>query len=494
MLQILLAFLAISIISTAGYGLVEQLSLQQIMSDQRENARRLDVAADAIQARLVSMPGLDGVYAPAPYTTASGWSYMPSGLGGINATVDGIQFQYCPYAPSAGASNDFVRNADGTSYGIQVRSGVVVSSDFGVLPDGIAAYRPVAFIVAAQRGTTSPPKCSAIRERNGRPFVDGGLVKIVSTPVNVSSGVGTIAASTSDLYVKDGGSGSGRLNDPASLDDALLQWARFRPAQMTIHLVGDASASASAWGSFAPQLAASAGRLTIDGGGFSISAPAGQVSTSGVLSLISVSVAGPTFVVGEGKVMNTRGDVSLQPGLGGSGLFVMSGGRLNIASGTLLVGGAAEGGVEVSGDVVISEGTVAAAGRPWSLGIGQGGRLWASGATIGNTGGRNTQAGLVVSGTTSVVSDASSRVVASSAGSCWQSTSASDVTFSPSTNSDGQGSTSAVFADEPDPGLAVADPSDPGYTAAVAAYQAYRRRVDERQRARQTNHSSFQCI
>lgn len=488
MLQILLAFLAISIISTAGYGLVEQLSLQQIMSDQRENIRRLDVAAESIQARLVTMPGVDGVFAPAASTLGSGWSYMPAGLGGINTTVDGVQFQYCPYTPTIGNPNQEIRYADGTTYGIQVKSGVVVGADFGALPPGLSAYRPVAFVIAANKGVSAPPKCSDVRERNGRPFVPGGLVKVVSTPVNVSSGVGTIAASTSDIYVSSEGNGSGRQNDPASLDDALLQWARFKPAQMTIHLVGNVTASAAAWSAFAPELAASSGRLTIDGANFSINAPAGQVPTSGVLSLLNVGISGPTFVVGEGKVINTRGNVILQPGLGGSGLFVLTGGRLNVSNGTLRVAGNAENGVEASGDVVIATGAIAADTKTWSLGIGQGGRLWSTNSTIGDPSARNSQAGLVVSGTTSIVSDASSFVAAASSGNCWISSLANDATFSAATNANGQGSSSAVYANPADPGLS--DPSDP---VQVAAYQAYRRQVDQLQHARQTNHSNFTC-
>lgn len=489
MLQILLAFLAISIISTAGYGLVEQLSLQQIMTDQRENIRRLDVAADAIQARLVTMPGVEGVFAPAPVTTSSGWSYMPAGLGGINTNVDGVQFQYCPYAPANGTSNAQVRYADGTTYGIQVKSGVVVSSDFGALPAGMSAYRPVAFIIAANKGVPSPPKCSDIRERVGRPYVQGGLVKVISSPVNTSSSVGTIASSTSDLYVSDSGNGSGRQNDPASLDDALLQWAEFKPAQMTIHLTGNATATASVWSRFALAMAASSGRLTIDGAGFSISAPTGQVEVSGVLSLLNVGVSGPTFIVTEGRTMNTRGDVLLQPGLGESGLYVMTGGRLNVTGGALVIGGSAENGVEASGDVVMSAAAIAGNGKTWSLGIGRGGRLWSTNSRIGNTAARNTQSGLVVSGTTSIVSDAGSSVVAASSGNCWISTSANDATYSSATNANGQGSSSAVYPNPVDPGLA--DPSDP---AQVAAYQAYRAAVDARLRARQTNNSNFTCL
>lgn len=492
MLQILLAFLAISIVSVTGYGLIEQLSLQQIMVDQRENMRRLDVAADAVQGRLVTMPGVEGVFAPAPLNQSTGWSYMPAGLGGINATVDGTPFVYCPVAPVAGNNNVQVKSPGGSSYGVEVKSGVVVGSDYGnvagsAFKAGLTAYRPVAFIIAASRGSQTPPSCTDIGERNGRPFVSGGLVKIVSRPAG-AVGPGTIAASSSDIYVATGSNGSGRLNDPASIEDALLQWSNLRPSAMTIHLVGDvAVGNVDVWNRFASTLGASASRLAIDGAGHSITAPGGQIRSSGVLSMSSLGLNGPTLVVDSGDVLNIQGDVVLQPSTAGSGLYVQQGGRLNVANGTLRIGGAAQNGVEASGDVVVNAGAIASgSGTQWSLGLAGGSRLWSTGSVIGDASSRNGQAAIVVSGTSSVTSDAASRVVASSGNVCWSTLNADDATFSQSSN--GAGARSSVNPDPANPGLS--DPEDP---ALVEQYQAYRRTVDANQHARQTNHSNFIC-
>lgn len=492
MLQILLAFLAISIVSVTGYGLIEQLSLQQIMVDQRENMRRLDVAADAIQGKLVTMPGVDGVFAPAPLNQSSGWSYMPAGLGGINSTVDGTPFVYCPVAPVAGVNTDTVKSPGGETYGIQVKSGVVVASDFGNVAStpfnaGLSAYRPVAFIIAAARGSSSPPNCSGISERNGRPFVAGGLVKIVSRPAG-AAGAGTIAASSSDIYVGGSSTGSGRLNDPASIDDALLQWANLRPVSMTIHLVSDVTVSdVNAWQRFASTLGASASRLSIDGAGHSIAAPGGQIRTSSVLTLASVGLVGPTIVVDSGDLLNVQGDVSLLPSVVGSGLYVQQGGRLNVSGGVLRLGGAATNGVEASGDVVVTSGGIASGGATqWSVGLAGGSRLWSVASTIGDTSDRSGLGGIAVSGTSSVTSDTSSVIAASRGNVCWATLDATDATFSQSLN--GGGARSSVIPDPVNPGL-----SDPNNPQMVDAYQQYRRDVDARQHARQTNHSNFLC-
>ena len=499
MLQILLAFLAISIISVSGYGLVEQLGLQQVMVDQRENMRRLDVAADAIQARLVSMPGREGVFAPAPLELSSGWSSMPAGLGGINATVDGVPFLYCPVSPVDGTGAGRVSSPDGSSYGVDIQGGVVVASHLTAgdasgqqqLDAVVGSYRPVAFIVAAGRSRSTPPSCGAIRTRNGRPFVVGGLVKIVANPLNpgLAGGVGTIAASTSDIYVSPDGGGSGRQGDPASLDDALSHWVKFRPAEMAIHLTGDVSVrNAGVWNSFVVAMGASSGRLTIDGAGHSVSAPPTQVSTPGTLTLSSVSLVGPTLVVSEGDQLSTVGDVGLVPGGAGSTLYVQPGARLNVGNGTLRMSGASNGGVESAGEVVVTGGSIVGVGKAWSIALTNGGRLSSVRATIGDASQRNSVAGLMVAGASSVTTDNASSVVAAASGQCWSSFSETDVTFRYSDN--GPGSSSAVGVDPGSPPLAGSPPTD----AEVQAYQEYRRQVDGRQRARQTNHSSFRCI
>lgn len=488
MLQILLAFLAISIVSVTGYSLVEQLSLQQIMVDQRENARRLDVAADAIAGNLVAVPGLDGVFAPAPSNPPSSWSQLPSSVGGINSTIAGVPFLYCPVGSASGAmaANGTVNFSGTSNYDIEVKAGVVVRSNLTFDAD-LVDFKPVAFIIAAGRDQAAPPSCDDIELRSGRPFVSGGLVKVVSRPSG-ALGEGSLATSTTDFYVSAAGGGSGRAGAPTSLNDALAHWAKFRPSAMTIHLTENVTASDPAWSLFVAQLSSSPSRLTIEGSGFSLSAPSGDVQSPATLSLSNISVVGPRFIVNQGDEVNVQGTVSLAPSTGGSGMLVEQGGRLNVANGALLIGGSATNGVESAGDVILTSAAIAAgSGRDWSLGLSGGGRLWAKAGIIGSTSARTNTGGLAVAGAWSVTSDSASQVAAGTNGSCWQALSANDATFAHSLN--GVGAVSSVTSDPANPGLA--DPSDP---AQVEAYQQYRREVDERQRARQTNHSNFICV
>ena len=56
MLQLLLTILAVSIASVMGYTLITQLELQNAMQDARENQRRLNVAAEALEKSANSTP------------------------------------------------------------------------------------------------------------------------------------------------------------------------------------------------------------------------------------------------------------------------------------------------------------------------------------------------------------------------------------------------------------------------------------------------------
>jgi hypothetical protein len=301
-----------------------------------------------------------------------------------------------------------------------------------------------------------------------------------------------VSASASEIYVAPDGDGDGRqAGNAASIDDALRQWVNGKPAVMTIHFVGGAGAAitvrdAGLWNAFAASLRASSSRLVIDGGNATLVAPVSQVGVPATMSLSAVGIVGPTLVVEQGDEMNIEGNVVLQPGGGGSGLFVRQGGRLNVNGGTLRIAGSAENGVEAAGDVTITNGAVAGPGN-WSMALANGGRLQATGSTIGDASARNAQSGLVVAGTWSVTSDANSRVAAATSGSCWAAADGSDPTFAYSSN--GPGQSSAVKAPPANPGQA--DLTNP---AEMAEYDAYRNEVNLRQRALQTNHSNFTCI
>ena len=78
MLQIVLAIIGLSVVSAIGFITIEQFSIMNRMQEQRENTRRLDIAAEGLQGTLGRLPGIDTLVAPAPGTgDGISWSVMP---------------------------------------------------------------------------------------------------------------------------------------------------------------------------------------------------------------------------------------------------------------------------------------------------------------------------------------------------------------------------------------------------------------------------------
>ena len=69
MLQIIFAIIGLTTAASIGFVIIQQIATQTIIQDQRENSRRLDVAAVALEGALGRLPGVDAVLAPAPGST-----------------------------------------------------------------------------------------------------------------------------------------------------------------------------------------------------------------------------------------------------------------------------------------------------------------------------------------------------------------------------------------------------------------------------------------
>lgn len=332
MLQIILAFLAISIVSVTGYSLMEQISLQQIMLDQRENGRRLDVAAEALQASIVSMGASGtGSFAPAP-SFSGGMSQMPASVGGINRSINNVPFRYCPVVVTPSGAAVLQGETSGSSvalktgsYDLQVNgSGLVTGASLSI-PAEIAAFRPVAFIISAGRDG-APSFCDEISiAQNGRARVPSGLVRIVSQP-SVADVAGAAGQSISNLYVSNGATGSGRSpNDPASIQSAMRYWSSGRPSSLTIHVADAVSASGSDWDMFNAALAGNGGSLAIIGeaSGASISGgPASPLVAPGNLSLQNIGLPNVSIRLGAQSSLSLSGSIAL-----GQNAIFSSGGR-----------------------------------------------------------------------------------------------------------------------------------------------------------------------
>lgn len=347
MLQILLAVIGLTLVSTLGLITISNFVLQSKLQDQRENIRRLDIAAVSIQNAVGRVPGVDTLLAPAPVLSPSGWATLPVGVAGLNATVSGVPFLYCPVAPNlTSAEKEALLGPDGSRpnfervempggfYGIRrvgnfvIEDNLVASSGGAGLVNAINTFQPIAFIVSAATNGTTPVSCEQITVSNGKPAINGGIVRAVSAPVassgnNVSSSVG--------FWVAPGGTGDGSQASPANINTALDHFARYSPSQMTINVVGTNVVSAAAWNRFSFSSTTSGSTLRIIGVSDNPTlnlevTDAWNIPASTVIQ--GINIVGPTVVVGPGDTLLNSFNVSYITTTGtGSSVNVLPGGK-----------------------------------------------------------------------------------------------------------------------------------------------------------------------
>lgn len=492
MLQLLLVVLAVSIAGVMAYNMVTMASLQTAMQEQRENMRRLDVAAQGVQGALGRLPGVDALLAPAPYLGGA-YAQLPESIGGARATVAGKPFLYCPVsmtgfsslaAPTVPVS---VTLPDGSTYGVATKAGFVVESNLSVESGIFSTLRPAAFIVAAGRNATRPPSCADVRLVNGSAVVDGGTVRVVSMPQGVASlAAGTDA--TADLFVSAAGApaGNGRsAGSPVSFDQALQHWMRYKPASMTFHIVDSVTADATIWNDFAASLSGYSGKVRFLGvsGRPSIAAPSTILPVNGDLYLRGVSLVGPRLVVATGGELNLSGSVLFAPGGGGNeAVNVQPGGRVEIANADVTMSGTGSlfdsaGSVRINTSQILSRDGAA----NWFAIVRNGGLLAVNSSSLGDAAGRPAL-GAILSSNAGGITSSGSTLVGAANGNCWQSD-GSDPAFAYSNNGFGQYSAVRSEADYPAPPA----------TASADDQATYQNQVVARARARQVNGSNFLC-
>ncbi|MEE4212485.1 MAG: hypothetical protein V2I43_24840, partial [Parvularcula sp.] len=353
MLQIILAVIGLTIVGALGLVTIQQFAIQSRMQDQRENIRRLDIAAESIQGSLGRLPGVDAMLAPIPGTSGDvAYSVIPSGLGGVNATVSGIPFLYCPVAPALSAAEldgilgpvasrpaaVQVSMLDG-NYNIQTSQNFVVTDDLAY-DSALDAFNPVAFIVAAGTLGDAPVDCSSIQVVNGRAVVNGGIVRVVTAPTDPATAASG-ASVAAEFWVQEGGTGIGTQNSPSSVNAALEHFVRYRPTSMTIHLVGNNPVAANTLSRFLAASADSGANFRLVG--HSDGTLGGIFNLSGAINwdipsntvLENVTVRGASIEVSPGDSLFTVGRVDLLTFSGSPiSVYVRQGGRLAVSNST----------------------------------------------------------------------------------------------------------------------------------------------------------------
>lgn len=496
MLQLLLTILAITMASVMGYTLITQLELQNAAQDMRENSRRLDVASDALTARLGRLPNIDNLLAPAPNTTF-GWATLPQSVSGVNSTVGGIRFLYCPIGYS-GADDSMPGNGSLTvtmgpsaSYATRVRGGYVTNSNLAV-DSSLTGQRPVAILVAAGRRGSTPPRCDQVRMVNGRPVVEGGLARVISDHRDGNAAIGAGESMGVEFFVTNGGSGNGLSpSSPTSLDAALRHYVSYRPSSMSITVAGPVSVAGDTWASFVTASRESELRLRLYGVALSGGGTA-SITTTGSspwylpadTSIQSVSIANARLVVGDGDRLRISGNVEIAPGSASNAVEVLEGGDMKLSQAAVSITGNVDrlifnlGSVSIESSSLVNNGSVSTL-----VELGQDSSLSMSSANVGSNGARPGIAAIVDQGARNIIG-ASSFLAASGSNTCWSPLTADDVGLKWSANAAGQSSQVVSESNYVAPG--------PGAT--LEQIEQYDRELGERRRARLINSSIYQCV
>jgi hypothetical protein len=391
MLNVILGILMMSLVSASGIILYEQVALTAVVADQRENARRLDVVADAVSVRLGAPAGANQAVLYAPVDVGQDGApvldTVPAGVPGVHATVSGVPFRYCPYAPIAGDS--------------VASGGYLVSGQQSPLPG-----RPAALVIAAgmhAKSVADVPACSAVTFQNGRYAVGGGLVRAVSAVKGMAIAQLTDGSSF-EMWAAPGAAGDGSDSaHPTSLVSAMAIWKGKLPKSMVIHVPGGASFADDGLDAAFSEASQPAGtvrgsKLSIVSDGTTVIAANATFDPQGSLALVGVSM--PQTVVRAGShnavsFQNARvAGVDVEAGSSAAfngGVSVLGGGLVVAGDATVL--GALEVGVSdpnavpdvvqvpAGGRVILSNATVTLRGG--RSGIALAGDLAGRGAVVG---------------------------------------------------------------------------------------------------------------
>lgn len=504
MLQIVLAVIGMSVVGLVGFVTLEQFSMQQRMQDQRENIRRLDLAAEGLQQALGRLPGVDTLVAPAAASSADvSWSVLPASIGALNRTTRGVPFLYCPVSSLSGSelaslqsSSDDVVSLPNGDYSVKESGGFVVSSSLAIDNDVRNIMKPLAFIVSAGTVGDSPPSCSTITlSSNGKAVVSGGIVRVVSMPVQTgAAGVGM--GTSAEFWVSPTGSGNGRsVSSPSSINAALEHFSKFAPDNMTVHFQGTVKVSPDVWNRFRNASRSSGSKLRLIGEGSAVlDAGLGIAQDWDIPSetfLENVTISGPLVTVGVGDKLFIGNSVAFQVEGGRYvTLFVNAGGSIAARGASIYMGNPGQYGIINYGSVdlrnsLLRSGVGTMKSMIWNI---DGGSLNVSSSTIGSSDLRTTEGTILSEKARFISSDGSSSAYASQSNSCWWS-GTEDYAFRTDLgyvlNGAGNG-TSAILPETNFP--------QPAADASAAEIQAYQDGLSIRTRGRRANSSAISCL
>ncbi|MAM36992.1 MAG: hypothetical protein CL949_00465 [Erythrobacter sp.] len=502
MLQIFLAIVGISLAAVLSFSMLERTAAQEIDRDWTENNRRLDMAAEALEASLRTIPGTD---APSPANFVSGdIAVLPAGIGTINQTVSGVPFLYCPIgAVSAAAIGSLpvatrtVSMGDSGSYSVYSYGDAVLASNLAMDNSWSQGPRPLAFIVAAGRRQDGPASCSRVRQVNGQAAIDGGMARAIYSPVDPAhpSQQGSSGASgLTTFWVAPGATGTGRsIDSPGNINAVLRHYLLHNPDRFELIISGVVQPDAALFESWSTSLAHSGATVTLRGatGGAGISLDVLQhLYSSKRMVLANLTLTNIQPRTEDGEMITLLGTVQINTG--NYGAWVLAGGKMVMRDATLIgnMEDSSRGVLRLSGELVMFNSTIIPAANNTQNVIYATGEASVmmensvlGGAALAN---RPTISAIQMNGAGFFYTDANSRAYQAPGRNCWYSQSQFGTLAPKILIGTGTGlSTVRAWADTDQP------PPEGATQAEIDYYETWRQRL---WLARDKNVSSAQCI
>lgn len=490
MTQILLSIIAVVLASGAGILVMLNLRAQSTIIEHGNNEARLDEIASLLSRSVTRIPGSNHFALPAA-DTSGGWAQLPSSVTGNDNTFGDVPFAYCPVgrlstAELSGLSpvgTQQISMPEG-SYSASTYGGLVVETNVSLDSAVVSQLSPVGILTAAIGKAVMPPNCTDVKLVNGVPFVEGGMVRVISEPAGSANADVSKFGGTAEFWVSDTGQGSGlRRSEPMQIDKALKYYVDYRPDNFILNIGSYVHASDGVWQSFIANTQSSGGSITFKGlaeGAAIRGVQAGLWPSPARLTIENLILYGPAIGVEAGDEVILSGAISLSPSSSTYGIHVYPGGKLTISDASINLN-KNWGGIFVEGEMTSSNSKIYA-GRTdiWYIINASHGNVDLRNTSINRKGSGLSATPIQSEGYARFVTDSLTTVGKSTGGKCWHSD-LEDYTFAYSNQVNSQVPSESNYP----------PPANMNDLAAVEVWQLARAK---RLRARRQNGSQMSCV
>lgn len=173
-----------------------------------------ELAIASLREQLAYLTASGTFAAPAPLTTSSGWSGLPTYISGRQHSSSGLPFLYCPFSSTVVASPSVdVALPDGSDYQVEVSNLSAYGGRAYVTGGNYQKDDLIAAVVSPVGAGGAMPSCQDITLSSGRYQVDGGQVWTLSQSDLTGSDVGSrlVASATAAATLANSPPGAGEV-------------------------------------------------------------------------------------------------------------------------------------------------------------------------------------------------------------------------------------------------------------------------------------------